>query len=457
MILKDFHAFINDYHETLMGLHCGQTARANHHLVRLLDRLIEFLQALPPPQVVAALPVIQSMAAAKERDDSVSLADTVQFELPQAALVETFGSALFEMPTLLQLKSIARLLKQTNGAHQVANELGSIYADNPEAFGLAFYFAESLSRESRSADLIHLLQAEEKAGRLSPASAYSLSLLLADNDEFEQAERLMDWAYTRSQKLQDGYAQLGWKKGHHDLDWNSAYQLMNKDRTNNRISPFWLKTMAQAAAHASRMDDAKALIADCYQADGTMVNGYTRIGWCGYLLNGNKNDYKTLVGQDRSLGRFSEQQDAGPVFQAAEQVFDGEPFEQVYAHLTKAAASTPHNRNWFSVVGWLYIREGSFLSGYKMMLHDYQANLMDKTLWFPSYTVALLLAGEHERAKELLTTAQTDNWLTQRNLLGYSTMPDAVLTSNEFEQLILNPEQSPTYQMLVEKFRRAPH
>lgn len=275
---------------------------------------------------------------------------------------------------------------------------------------------------------VAMMEKDYGENRLSSAWKVNYAILLGRQGEINRAENLINEAYADNPELKDGYARLGWVVAE-NRDWDNAQRMFKMELDLNRMTPIWKINYASIKVHQHCWSEALSIISDTYSEDAAICDGYSLIGWEGYLLGKGDDYFLELVAKDAALGRLS-----SPisiirglyliVTGAMDQKWD--EFESSYLRNNDA-------RNWMASIGWLCVRLGNVEKGCRYMAVDVTLRRLDR-VWIPSYAVALSLNGRSDLALQSLKTAAIDD--TDQLIIGYQTCPDARLSGTQLKKLI---------------------
>ena len=275
-----------------------------------------------------------------------------------------------------------------------------------------------------------LMNKDSKAGRLSPIGMVMLAQIHGRLGDFRTAMSLIEQAYSQNQAVKDGYAKLGWitMENNH---WSDAWRLFDKDREQNRLSPFWKINFAIVELHLHRWRDADARVAKAYAEHPSLCDGFSKLGWDGYLLGRDEVYFHEYIHKDIDLGRQSRK---GTLFRGLYLTVTGSLSEAL--QLIEPVYSEEYKeRNWLTAIGWYCIRNDITDRGIELMARDYSLGRMN-TAWLPTYAVALSIGGKASQALKVLMDAGIEKQASDLFAIGYRTCPDAILQAVQLWELI---------------------
>lgn len=270
---------------------------------------------------------------------------------------------------------------------------------------------------------------DENRKRLSPKWKVNVAQLHGRMRRFEHATELIATAYAADANLKDAFARLGWIKME-TKEWNSAYELMAQDYAQGRISPAWMVFLAIVAGCLQRWPEAMALVAESYTQDATLCDGYSRLGWWGYLLGKGEDFFLEQLNTDRILGQHRVK---NLLFEALHLTV-AKQHNNALMLVQQAYRNDKQLENWQTIIGWLHIRLGNVEFGLKMMTNDYSQGRMS-CVWLASYAVALGICGQKIQAMNILheiSTLNTDILFS----IGFYGVAEAWMTKSELQTFI---------------------
>jgi tetratricopeptide (TPR) repeat protein len=269
-----------------------------------------------------------------------------------------------------------------------------------------------------------------KKNRISPSWQINIAQLLGRMGEWDRAVDIIKRSYNQNSGIKDGFAKLGWIK-FEERQWPGAIELIEKDHRYDRLTPAWLINLALAYGLTNDFVKASNSIEQAYQADITIMDGFSKLGWIGYLVGKGVDFFNGQIKTDETLSRQSIR---NPFFQLLHLVAAGtksvkfNAVETIYCEFKEL-------KNFFSVIGWLYVRIGKAEHGVKLMLRDIELKRMD-TNWLPSYAAALGICGRIEDALRVLNQTYTDEPKERKFPIGFKIFPDNIFTISELKQFI---------------------
>lgn len=498
MSLDILRPFLVDFQEAVTGLRTAQIGRANSHLARLLTHLSRLIARLPPQIQQSAMPMINAMLGAKERNDAIELADLLQYALPAILADTEIHPALLDPVIIGHLRSIDDQIGHDREIGATVQLLKEFQRGHPKTRGLGGYFAARLYDEKRYTDARHFLQIDSASDRQTPADAYLLALVEAKLGCFADSIPLIESAYAKCPTLRDGFAKVGWIKAE-KKDWQGAFELAVRDYAARRSTPAWQVNVAQLYGRRDDFVTAMDLIERAYAESPKMVSGFARLG----AIRMEKRDWQgaySLMDRDRKSGRLnpiwelrmavaaahlgyweaaSAHVDSG--YAADEKLKDGyaslgwhayllgkgaQYFRQhlekdrhlgrssmlgrhyslLYATLEdsvsdvspqveKVYAQDSSQRNWFCTIGWLSVKLGRVEQGSKLMWNDHDVGRIDAH-WLPSLAIALRLSGARSQASTVLEEILSKDAHESRFVIGFGSVPDALLTRLQLETFV---------------------
>lgn len=266
--------------------------------------------------------------------------------------------------------------------------------------------------------------------RISPAWQMNLAQLVGRLGDWDSATDMIKQSYEIQPNLKDGYARLGWIK----LEVRqrcAAKELFEKDRRSGRLSPAWVINLALLYGLLKDFMTASDLIMQAYQADKTIMDGFSRLGWIGYLVGKGVAFFHEQIKKDEALNRQSTR---SPFYHALHIVAAGSKADN-FNDIETIYNEMPGKKNFLAAIGWLCLRLGKTERGVELMARNQDLGNMDPT-WLPSYAAALGICGRTEQALNILEQTYTGESDDEAFSIGYIICPDAVLSATQLRQLI---------------------
>ncbi|WP_078120691.1 hypothetical protein [Thiosocius teredinicola] len=432
MILGSECVFYNDYYETLRGLRCAEIGRANTHLERFIDLLAIQLQRMSPNAQQKALLCINTMLAARQRDDSIGLADCLQYELPQTLEEAEFSPTLLNVDLLQRLRAIPKPTGDAGDTERIAAELRSIYREFPQAQGLATYYASQVYLFEQFDDAATLIALDESEGRLTAAGSYIRAIALgkASDANMPQSRAEIAAAYQACAALRDGNIQLGWFKAERG-DWPTALQLMQEDIEQGRTGATGIADVGFALAHLEDWANARTAVEEAYKADESMTDRFGWMGWIGYLKGKGTAFFADCLREDETRDRTWIW---GQVFAGCLAAARGDA-AKAEAEIDAAYTELPGKHSWYCAIGWLLIRSGDTATGCRLMQRDLDQDAMPH-FWKPAYAIAQAIHGQRDQASDTVA-AISERYRTKPFFpIGYWHVPDAWMTFETLQRCV---------------------
>lgn len=492
------HQILDDFGESVVGLRRGEIGRANTHLDALLKHISGHLGMMPPSHQQRALPVIQHMLAAKERDDRITLADCLEYELPAILDEDEFSPSLLSIEATRILSNSLAHAKDETYLRQAAAEVADLYSRNNRVAGLGSLLATPLYFEQQYKHARRLLDADDAAGRRTASGAYLRALLEARDANYENADALMSWAYSSAPALRDGFIQIAWIC--HESGRNTeALDYIARDQKHARLSPAAEAKAALILGASGKTETAIQMVHHAYAADSELRDAFAALGWQSYekmnleaadrMINedltrnrlspmyqcylamirarlGQWNNAKALVesaykkdsGVRDGFGRIGWAgflMGRGTAFFESHiekdralkrQALNGRLFNVVLSSakgkLGEAIVDTerayvehPNERNWLSILGWPLFRSGDIKKGCELLDRDKELGRMNSAM-IPTYAAVLGANGRTNEALGLLNDQVSERGEHEIVCLGVRLRPDVTMELGELAKLI---------------------
>lgn len=434
MLLNDQQLFLEDFHEAVCGLRTGEIGRANTHLDRFINTLSTQLGRMSVETQQEAIPFVSRMLDAKKREDAVTLADCLEYELPAALEEADFSPTLLDVKIIEELQQVRSATDQNDSIASATGKIQALYAARQDIAGLATYFAGSLYVDGRYHDALALLEVDEVNHRLTPAGAYLISLNQAKASAFSTKHPVdvMIKAYASSRALRDGFLQLGWIAAENH-DWQKALDLMNRDISSGRSGANGKADLSFVMAHLGNWEAAERLVEEAYAEDSTLQDRLGWLGWIGYLTGHGVDYFSKQIATDRQLDRAGIW---GDIFEACHATIKGNHL--LAEHIVERAYSdVPGKHSWFCAIGWLCVKSGDPATGRRLMARDFTNDSMPD-FWKPSYALALAINGERDTALHVLATSDFAESVDIYHRIGFWHVPDACMTIEQIRSSIQN-------------------
>jgi hypothetical protein len=240
----------------------------------------------------------------------------------------------------------------------------------------------------------------------------------------------MEWAYEKTASLQDGFVDLGWTI-RDAVSAQESLEIGIQDEKLGRISPNGKISLAVLYQRVGDSTHAQELVAAAYVADPNIKDGFSRLGWQGYLQGEGTTFFETFIRKDAELDRRSS---AGRIYAALCSTAIG-AVSHAEASVENGYFGNPDMRNWHCSIGWLCIRRGDLAKGYELMIRDYNAGRMDEE-WLPTFAVALSLNGQCDEAESIAGKLVGCRLDLGRLIVGHRAAPDRVFEYPELQQFV---------------------
>lgn len=325
---------------------------------------------------------------------------------------------------------IAQLYGRRGYFDQAIALVAQAYEENP-ALKDGFAKLGWIYTEKRNWDAAcEIAQRDLTAGRASPGWKVNIAQLFGRRGNFAKAEALIAQTYMENAALKNGYARLGWIKME-TREWSSAHTIMMKDQLQGRLSPGWKIQLAIAKGCLHYWPEAMTLVDEAYMEDATLRNGYSQLGWWGYLLGKGKEFFRNQIDKDKkriptSIDRLLFHALYASMGNARHTVLD--LVEQAYQEQNGV-------RNWYTVIGWLHIRLGNTSYGLELMEIDQAQKRMDE-IWLPSYAITLGFCGKKEQALNVLQAVARQPEEEVVHNIGYLVFPDARMSMAQLQAFV---------------------
>ena len=302
------------------------------------------------------------------------------------------------------------------------------------------------------AGALEWVKRDEDWSRLSREWQVNLAELYARCGQFDQAIERIEALYDNKKlRTQDGFARLGWVKTATE-DWQGAVDLMRKDLEHQRLSATWRTQLALAEAHCGQWDSAESLITEAYEYNAVLKDGYTRLGWTGYILGQGVEYLQRLADRDRAEGRSSTAGLQAALFNAI--AADDTPqaiaaAEQLYARFPGTHAPAT---NAFALIGLrLFVHNGAYTQGRELFARDVAQQRLQGDDWHALYAVVLATEGAVDEALAVI-----DSQLAVKAAEGLITLPTyhqpgsvVIIKLHQLRELIV---QGGHYTDLIERY-----
>jgi tetratricopeptide (TPR) repeat protein len=277
---------------------------------------------------------------------------------------------------------------------------------------------------------LELMIKDHENGRLSSDWQIQLALMHGRMDDFKTSVKLIEKAYSYNKFVKNGFAQLGWIKAD-NRNWENAHEIMKLDLVKGRMSPPWKVNFAIVEACLRRWNEAMFLISDAYEEDAALHDGFSILGYHGYLFGKGKEFFKEQIDKDKALGRLAIEITLHRVLYIVSSGSIQEALEIVEAIYQRDL----RKMGWLTNMGWLCVRMGKTEIGCELMERDFSLGRMEK-VWLPSYAVTLSMCGKTNRALGVLSEILTDKPENSLLVIGYRSYPDALLSAMKLRAFI---------------------
>ncbi len=121
--------------------------------------------------------------------------------------------------------------------------------------------------------------------RLSSTWKIKVAEILLRTNHVSQSIQLIFDAYDENPQLKNCYARLGWILGYTTKNWEYALKIAYKDLETNRLDAMWKMRIGLIFGNTFNIDMADKLIAESYQENEKLTDGYAKLGWILYKKN----------------------------------------------------------------------------------------------------------------------------------------------------------------------------
>lgn len=392
------HAFINDFHQTVLGLRTAQTGRAYTHLDALLFRLSDQLKHASTKLQHQLLPVVQRMIWAKEQENELLLADIVEYELPLVMPECFIDVSLMTLTTIDDLLTIEEdATELVADAPQIA-ALRQLYEDHPAQSGIGLYLADQLRAKGRDSDARRLLETDRDLHRMSPQEKYALACIAAREGDGDAACRLMTQAYADLPDLQNGFLEVAWLKAA-DGDWPCALAIAQRDESAERVTPSWQPPLASLYAHTGQWEHAAALIESAYAQDADLTDGFSMIG----AIHAESAHWQSAIdwyARDLSADRLS------PAWRINLALIEAkrENLNSALAHVNVAYDQNAELLDAYARLGWLFAEQRDWARANEFMSKDREQGRLSP-FWMGEMSIVAAHFDQWKDAADLVQLA----------------------------------------------------
>jgi len=326
--------------------------------------------------------------------------------------------------------NIAQLYGRTGDPAQAETLITQAYNQKPQ---LKDGFARLGWINMENRDWVAALQWAERdlaTGRVSPGWQVNIAQLYGRTGDPAQAETLITQAYNQNPQLKDGFARLGWINME-NRDWVTAHEWLLKDQGLNRLSPDWKTYLAVVKGCLGCWPEAMALVAEAYSESATLRDGYSRLGWWGYLCGKGQEFFRDQHNKDKNNKPHSI---THMLFQALYLTAIG-AFDKALHPVEQAYRTDARLESWQTTVGWLQVRLGNSSLGLDLMQLDYTQGRMNQ-VWLPSYAIVLGMCGKKEQAMDIVRSVSLLSKKNAVHIIGYTAFPEAWMNITQLKEFI---------------------
>jgi tetratricopeptide (TPR) repeat protein len=390
------------YYNAVVGLRTGQVGRANQGLAELSDFLTNLIARMEPKDQQHTLPVIREIMLARERNDSASLADILQFALPSALPCTELVPDLLNPEILGDLKALEFRDDTSQSIDLAVHTLRAAFERFPKARGITTYFAAPMLVQGNYTEAKLLLDEEPGSGPENLTVSYLSSLVSAHSGEFQQALRTMKRAYLESATVRDGYARLGNIKARTG-DIDGALSIATKDEAEKRLSPPWAIQLALLYGKKGKFARASRLIESAYESGPSLRNGFARLGW----MKAEQGEWRKaleLMAMDEAQDRIT----ANWQINLAQVYGRQGEYDHASSLIDSAYEADPTLQNGFSRLGWLKAEQQEWDGALQLMARDEALNRITPN-WAINLAQLYGRQGRFTHAIEIVLSAYRDD------------------------------------------------
>jgi tetratricopeptide (TPR) repeat protein len=197
---------------------------------------------------------------------------------------------------------------------------------------------------------------------------------------------------------------LGWVKTQ-TWDWRGALDIAQRDSERERLSPAWQVNLATAEACCGQWHTAERLITEAYEANATLKDRFTNLGWLGYSFGQGAEYLRQLADRDTQHNRSSTEGRRAAVLNGiaageADQAIQAA--ESLYAEVPASNGQACHL---LALIGSrLYVNRGAYQEGCELFARDFAQGRLTADNWKALYALVLASCGERDQALEMLDT-----------------------------------------------------
>ncbi len=131
--------------------------------------------------------------------------------------------------------------------------------------------------------IIKLCRLDRKLDRILPAWRIHLAQAYAATGDIDKAKKEVEFAYSDSPNLKDGYSRIGWQTYWDKKEYKPLSKLFYLDEKSNRLSLNMQINQAKTIASLKGMEDACVIIDSVYRKDKNLKNTLSQIAWQKYI------------------------------------------------------------------------------------------------------------------------------------------------------------------------------
>lgn len=305
-------------------------------------------------------------------------------------------------------------------------------------------WARYMSRDMAYEKILPYLKQDLQLGRLDGKGQLVYAQTLAMIGNIHEAEQIVEAAYESHPALKNGFAQIGFYSNFlFNYEPEKALKWFIRDQKKGRLHGEYIIHKATLLAATGDILSAESIVDTIYKEDSTAVNGYSVIGWNGYMVNKkNPEGALRMFERDQQLNRFKPklQNMLGNT---------GNLLAGAYAYLGdrhEAERSLPlignHNKRivgGHAIVGFCDYHRSQDLSYLKLMLDKEKLNAnFDRPVLGYLYAAVLFRIGEKKKAKIFIRDAEKRSNLVSG--LAKSWLERVAYNKAELKSEFISPE-----------------
>lgn len=198
----------------------------------------------------------------------------------------------------------ADLLARHGRIKEAVQEIDRGYSESPYLKNGYARIGSICMAQGKTEEALGWYQKDQNDHRLYHVHHCNYAELLGISGKFNEANEVIESAYSSNPTLRDGFSRIAWHCWHQHR-YSQMLQFFEKDYTQNRLSPKMLSNYAIALAASGRLDEAISIVKEAYAGHRGFRDFFVQVGKVLFFRFGDRDAAFNLMQLDADLGRLS--------------------------------------------------------------------------------------------------------------------------------------------------------